>query len=156
MLAYSGYLGTFQFEGDFVEAPNVADVVAIDALVNRGGRESTMQGLVRDVTKAYVGFSASPEVIGTGNWGCGAFMGTLELKFVQQVLAASVCSPPRKLMYAAFNPAYEARCRAVHDALVRSKVTTARLWGLCVEYSALAESLRERCPPFGEFIARKC
>ena len=63
MVQYSGYLGTFQFEGDFVEAPNVAEVVAIDALVNFGGLESTMGGLVRDVTKAYIGFSASSEVV---------------------------------------------------------------------------------------------
>jgi hypothetical protein len=29
--------------------------------------------------------------IATGNWGCGAFGGHLELKFMIQLLAASVC-----------------------------------------------------------------
>ncbi|KAG0340787.1 hypothetical protein BG004_006281 [Podila humilis] len=45
-------------------------------------------------------------MIATGNWGCGAFGGHLELKFVLQWIAASVCSRfnPEQGQQASFAP----------------------------------------------------
>jgi len=69
--------------------------------------------LLREINKALVGFRVSPinasewgltrkdepvsssapryRPIATGNWGCGAFGGHLQLKFVLQWIAASMC-----------------------------------------------------------------
>ena len=57
--------------------------------------DSLKNEIIRDIHKAYVGFSLAnsdnniPKTIATGNWGCGAFKGNHELKFIQQWIAAS-------------------------------------------------------------------
>lgn len=66
--------------------------------------------VLRELNKAIVGFRRSPitssewglcrgeapsprgDLIATGNWGCGAFGGHLQLKFLIQLMAASVCA----------------------------------------------------------------
>ena len=55
----------------------------------------------RDIHKAYVGFhlinyeNQNEKTISTGNWGCGAFEGNHELKFIQQWIAASFAGVKR-------------------------------------------------------------
>jgi len=57
--------------------------------------------------KAYVGFCLPQDfekvnfAIATGNWGCGAFNGNLELKAIIQLLASSQVN--RQLVYLTFN-----------------------------------------------------
>ena len=58
--------------------------------------------ITRDMHKAYVGFILkNPEdeneekTISTGNWGCGAFGGNHQLKFLQQWIAASLAGVKR-------------------------------------------------------------
>ena len=59
--------------------------------------------------KAYVGFnlinfddndvSKLEKTIATGNWGCGAFGGDYELKFIQQLLAATYAGVDKLYYY---------------------------------------------------------
>ena len=58
--------------------------------------------IIRDIHKAYVGFNLInlygnniEKTIATGNWGCGAFGGNHELKFIQQWIAASFAGVKR-------------------------------------------------------------
>ena len=62
-------------------------VVAIDATYFRNPQlQYTISSMLRELTKAYVGFYLPEPVehlnygIATGNWGCGAFNGDRQLK----------------------------------------------------------------------------
>ena len=56
----------------------------------------------RDIKKAILGFSdTNYDIISTGNWGCGAFLGNEVLKFLIQWYAASVCN--KKINYCIHN-----------------------------------------------------
>eukprot|EP00033_Pygsuia_biforma_P004016 GCRY01004398.1.p1 GENE.GCRY01004398.1~~GCRY01004398.1.p1 ORF type:complete len:487 (-),score=81.37 GCRY01004398.1:114-1574(-) len=112
---YSGYLSTFRYQGSLFPHPSAtpspdtlplqlkdpANVIAIDAMmVSQSHAQFVFPGLVRDICKAYAGFSLSAELnkrrnvgvvsVSTGDWGCGVFNGDPALKFCQQVLAASL------------------------------------------------------------------
>lgn len=99
--SYYGYLGSFTFMS---EAPflNVTNIVAIDA-----AEHSQYEECERDINKAIVGFSnVSDKAISTGKWGCGAFGGNIELKFVQQLMAAQITG--KQLFYSSFGSDDEA------------------------------------------------
>ena len=78
-------------------------IIAIDAVVSRGffnyifDKGQIQRDIIRDIHKAYVGFNLInleeekdfEKIISTGNWGCGAFGGNHELKFIQQWISAS-------------------------------------------------------------------
>lgn len=115
----SGYAATFKFEGNALGEPGAARkggrvprVVAMDAVI-QGHEEQFDQAVIgRDVHKAFVCFqlAANPERMGvakdvpatvaTGNWGCGAFGGDHELKFVEQWIAASLAGVEELEYYA--------------------------------------------------------
>ena len=70
----------------------------------------------RDIHKAYVGFNLinyekqnEEKTIATGNWGCGAFGGNHELKFLEQWIAASL-SGVKRLDYYTFGSEKMANC----------------------------------------------
>jgi poly(ADP-ribose) glycohydrolase len=90
-------------------------IIAIDALMNIiSGGQWKMKSMLREITKAYTGFSVPYDVIcgdsdeknnygssiATGNWGCGAFGGNAKLKFVLQWVASSLAE--RSLVYCTF------------------------------------------------------
>ena len=55
----------------------------------------------RELLKAYVGFNVVEKIdIISGNWGCGAFGGDIQLKFLIQWMAASLCE--KTLIYCPF------------------------------------------------------
>ncbi|KAH3743654.1 Poly (ADP-ribose) glycohydrolase (PARG) [Pelomyxa schiedti] len=97
VIKYTGYLYSFQMAGVFsptsrkfkAEPPHI---IAIDA-VTSGQFDDDL--LIRDLNKAYIGFSGIPgstppaQTITTGGWGCGAFGGNVFLKFLQQWMAIS-------------------------------------------------------------------
>jgi poly(ADP-ribose) glycohydrolase len=85
---YSGYLDTFRFTG-FHNTREPMTVLAIDASM---GMHFERNNLLRDLSKAYVGFrSCRPSTfISTGGFGTGAFGGDHHLKFLQQTCAATV------------------------------------------------------------------
>ena len=111
---YSGYSRTFKYEGNALKDGKIIrhNIIAIDAIfdLKSGGLEKEFTK--RDLIKAYVGFNLInfkdkeiPELkktIATGNWGCGAFGGDYELKFIQQWLGATYAGV-EKLYYYTFN-----------------------------------------------------
>ena len=110
---YSGYAFSFKYEESAIkDEQNLIrhNIIAIDAVCAYSGgvdRES----IKRDLIKAYIGFNLInfddkdveklPKTISSGNWGCGAFGGDYELKFIQQWLAATYVGV-EKLYYYTF------------------------------------------------------
>uniref|UniRef100_A0A0A9DSW8 PARG catalytic Macro domain-containing protein n=1 Tax=Arundo donax TaxID=35708 RepID=A0A0A9DSW8_ARUDO len=124
---YMGYGSSFRFVGDYLDSKPFDSmgrrrtrIVAIDALDCPTMLQYEFSGLVREVNKAFCGFSdqskhqlyvklfqdsstrdncpsvSSDEYVGvsTGNWGCGAFGGNTEIKSMIQWIAASQALRP--------------------------------------------------------------
>jgi hypothetical protein len=124
--------------------PNV--IIAIDAVHFQ--RDDTWQfttdGMLREVHKALAGFQPVPgslvalapqltahpsllDSIATGNWGCGAFNGDVELKALLQWVAASVCG--RTMHYFPFdNTRVASVFPRLAAALVEKRVTAGELF----------------------------
>ncbi|KAF9285596.1 hypothetical protein BGZ68_003739 [Mortierella alpina] len=90
---YNGYARTFEWHSDHVDTTprdqlgrRKTEICAIDALPFKSQDQRLEQFseeyVLREINKAIAGFR---------NWGCGAFGGHLQLKFLIQLLAASVC-----------------------------------------------------------------
>ena len=105
---YVGYASTFRFTGDFIDMTPVdsmgrrkTEILAIDALRfhNRSSLRNQLEidTLDRELNKLYCGFVPSSITsfdtcgISTGNWGCGAFNGDVQLKFLMQLMVAASC-----------------------------------------------------------------
>ena len=96
---YDGYGWDFIYTGCAIDDKNIKKnrIIAIDAICvgSYGSYFAIKNEINRDIHKAYVGFSLAnsdnniSKTIATGNWGCGAFNGNHELKFIQQWIAAS-------------------------------------------------------------------
>jgi len=104
---YTGYSDSLQYAGNMVQNLQLdgfmrkdSMVLAIDAIdFSRTGSVKTqfkLERILREINKAYIGFWGSEletsqirKGIATGRWGCGAFGGDSQLKFVLQWLAAS-------------------------------------------------------------------
>ena len=110
---HKGYAFSLQYDGDYVdtrkdESGNITvQTVAIDAIRFVGSMNQFESGMInRELLKAFAGFyepsAEAPKTrISTGNWGCGAFNGDKQLKFVIQWIAASLCQ--RDLVYYTFD-----------------------------------------------------
>eukprot|EP00004_Rigifila_ramosa_P005464 TRINITY_DN1599_c0_g1_i7.p1 TRINITY_DN1599_c0_g1~~TRINITY_DN1599_c0_g1_i7.p1 ORF type:complete len:287 (-),score=81.81 TRINITY_DN1599_c0_g1_i7:15-875(-) len=137
---YKGYLDLFEFKslpGSPASHPQnqmPAQIVAIDAIVNFSNTQWSQQMQLRDLNKAFIGFSHSadlparegPIAVSTGNWGCGAFGGDPILKFLQQMMAAAAAG--RAVDYAAFGDrTLEAQLRTLYNRLVAHNVTVGQL-----------------------------
>jgi poly(ADP-ribose) glycohydrolase len=107
---YDGYGSTFQFKGNNRDNAEInkdlqrldVTVVAIDArnyaeTLSKKVQFKTVE-ILRELNKALVGFRGDDSAlkegkerkcIATGRWGCGAFEGDSQLKFVIQWIAAS-------------------------------------------------------------------
>lgn len=144
---YTGYASNVKFMGDYQDpSPKgySADctevllqhvVIGIDATPKTSGIAQYIDEFDRDLNKAYCGFSAPPfegEAIATGNWGCGAFGGNMQLKFLQQVLAASMAG--RTLIYYPFIRDFEDKLLPFVDWLQNNRFTVGELYLL---YKAL-------------------
>lgn len=155
---YTGYASTFQFAGRAtIPSPTEQEaslgmrnisVVAFDA-VNycQGNLQPGHQYLVpwqdRDMIKALAAFSGSPlstltcassGPIATGNWGCGAFGGDVELKLIQQWIVASFLSRP--LQYFTFgNESLCTNFAAVRACLQRAHCSVGDLYQAIIMYS---------------------
>ena len=144
--------------------------LAIDALIyDDVEQQFNMMDVGRELVKAYCAFSfpsdplipdsvvqdsrakarfnssANYEVISTGNWGCGAFRGDVQLKFVIQWIAATLAGRP--IRYFPFtDPAalgVEAFAREVRKAGVNVSTLFAMLRGFTGEFN---EVFRRRIP----------
>ena len=109
---YSGYAQSFKYEENAINEEKLIkhNIIAIDAVCSYSGGVDR-DSVLRDLIKAYVGFnlinfddkdvSKLDKTISSGNWGCGAFGGDYELKFIQQWLAATYAGV-EKLYYYTF------------------------------------------------------
>lgn len=149
--SYSGYADTFQYMGDYRDETirdnwgrKQTQLVAIDALVLKSNPlQQFSAGLrLREVNKAYCGFLCSDPgpsgafpAVATGNWGCGAFGGNVELKAVLQLMAAAKAK--RDVVYTTFRNRQFARdlCE-VHNMLTKNSCTVAQVWNFVAQYAA--------------------
>ncbi|KAG0221642.1 hypothetical protein BGX31_009664, partial [Mortierella sp. GBA43] len=117
---YNGYGYTFTWHSNHIDntprdslGRRKTEICAIDAIPFRSKdhrlRQFSRHNVLRELNKAIVGFRRSPITasewglcraeplpagateVSTGNWGCGVFGGHLQLKFLIQLMAASLC-----------------------------------------------------------------
>lgn len=75
-------------------------IVAIDA-IPKPKNQWEEAPVMREINKALVGFkSLEISSVATGNWGCGAFGGDVQLKFLLQWIACSLLK--KKMIYCTF------------------------------------------------------
>jgi len=110
---HTGYGDTLGYGGDYVdhrkdEFNNITvQTVAIDAIRFRDPMNQFEPRMVeRELLKAYAGFyekgDGKPKMkLSTGAWGCGAFHGDKQLKFIIQWIAASVAQ--RNMIFYTFD-----------------------------------------------------
>ena len=147
---YNGYGDTFKWSGDYLDETvrdewgrRLVQLVAIDAVAFRGNNEIqfTPELRRRELQKAYCGFhstcpgtSGSFAAVATGNWGCGAFGGDVQLKSLLQIMAAAKAK--RDVIYTTFGNSKLAQDLVeVHGILMDNKVTIAQLWNIIAKFS---------------------
>ena len=163
-ITYAGYLYTFRVAGltpsAFSPAPDPCTVVAIDAMVAHSpSSQFLVPALLRDLNKAYVGFSGLPphpeddgsnalNLISTGMWGCGVFNGDPTLKFCQQIMAAAVLGAD--VHYSTFGKPDVAESHTeLYQALLEHEVSVSTL------FSFLAQWDGARTDPFHDYLLRR-
>ncbi|KAJ8672540.1 hypothetical protein QAD02_003799 [Eretmocerus hayati] len=151
---YEGYSDSFKWSGDFVdETPRDSSgrlktcVVAIDALYfKQPNAQFSMGNVIRELNKAYVGFSSEVPVsdlpaIATGNWGCGAFRGDPQLKVLLQLMSAAVAG--RSMVYFTFgDTALRDSVADMYWNLIRHDVDIGRLFALISQYDEISPENR--------------
>ncbi|CAG7785072.1 unnamed protein product [Allacma fusca] len=144
---YKGYASNFEFAGDFVDcvpwnsrARKCTQIVAIDAqYVVRHTDQFHPRKLLREVNKAFIGFSISPGssnnvAVATGKWGCGAFKGDAHLKTILQLLAASQAS--RHLVLFTFGDLFlQKEVEEMYEKIKHMKIK--EVWALLEQYNKL-------------------
>lgn len=152
----SGYLDTFNFEGQAKNYNENTDnqlihgIIAIDAICNdTPNRQFQKKFYDRDINKAFIGFSAidskeiasstklDADLIFTGNWGCGVFGGNKYLKFIQQLIAASLAG--KKLDYLTFGDKELAKdFRKIYQRIKKLGLTVKNLYEIIEKFSMVA------------------
>jgi len=114
--------------------------VAIDAIVGHGMADFIRASIKQDINKVYIGLSnpkitegehsnspSSRPVFVTGNWGCGAFGGDLQLKAIEQILGASEAG--FNLIYSTYKQnEFKQQLDTFWQWLVKNKVTVGMLY----------------------------
>ncbi|CUG85448.1 poly (ADP-ribose) glycohydrolase, putative [Bodo saltans] len=151
---YTGYYHSFRYDGPCALHDDTAGqpptIVIIDALENRGNLQFEDDPFKRDVAKALMGFlgvrkvrrsphSSAEEslvpVVATGGWGCGIFCGDQTLKFLQQLIAASLAKC--KLIYCTFgSQEREHSFKMIAHRLQSRNITVATVAAWVREYMA--------------------
>eukprot|EP00741_Cyanophora_paradoxa_P013031 tig00020675_g12585.t1 len=153
---YRGYAFGLEFAGDHVDSTPMDErgnlrshIVAIDAVDWRWGvakRQYRPECMRRELRKALAGFLPWPHVpetdaaapIASGHWGCGAFLGDRQLKFLLQAMAAAEAGRP--LLYYAFGDSdFVAEAERVWGLACARLRTVGGLWGALLGYSALRD-----------------
>ena len=119
-----GYSMNFEFRGDSQGAAK-DNIVVMDAIKFNGlGEQFTERNILREVNKAFLGFSEGGQKIITGKWGCGAFKGDPQLKFLIQWMACSeagkrmkFCSFNEKSLWKAKDLTYKLRTKTVGELM---------------------------------------
>lgn len=151
----TGYARSYRFEGDYVDVRPATRIVAFDALQHPGEAQFDEPKMARECLKALVAFLNPAEAaegpvplddggsdgercaVATGNWGCGAFGGDIELKALLQWIAASLAR--RDTRYFSFGDPRIARLQEAVDRLARHHRTVGSLWRALVAYGEMRE-----------------
>ena len=143
---YKGYGFNFKYDGCLIDDNynNIKrhKIIAIDAIPAKmffSFNNDAIKEINRDIHKAFVGFNFAndnkelPKIIATGNWGCGAFNGNHELKFIQQWIAASLAKLDR-LDYYTFGDKNTINIQNYYETLKKKYKNTNDLYNalLCV------------------------
>eukprot|EP00455_Lapot_gusevi_P054377 TRINITY_DN86_c0_g2_i3.p1 TRINITY_DN86_c0_g2~~TRINITY_DN86_c0_g2_i3.p1 ORF type:complete len:486 (-),score=67.17 TRINITY_DN86_c0_g2_i3:237-1694(-) len=137
---YKGYGATLKFAGNYQDdTPRdgrnrvATAIVAIDAIVARSTNQFTSDNVWREFLKAFCGFSVEESVferpvpdIATGNWGCGAFGGSIPLKAMIQWIAASKAQ--RSVIYFPYGDRDAARLQEVVKHIISRNVSVGTLF----------------------------
>jgi len=176
---YSGYARSLQYAGDHEEnlksqskteeVEEELSIVAIDAIPfgnPRNPRQFESDQILRELNKAYIGFLPGPEEtqtsqslkpIATGNWGCGAFGGKLQLKALIQLMAVSQAG--RTMEYFIFGEHTVEGLGELAEALINKKRTVGWLSDILLGQNQRAQERKEPMlmdiPNLFQFILRK-
>lgn len=143
---HTGYSKNLQFVGNASKTDfGAVSRVAMDATRFRGDsnhmRQYSEAVILRELNKAFVAFHhehpAPGAPIATGNWGCGAFGGHIQLKSMLQWIAASACSRP--VIYYTFD---DPNCSGLEEMaryLKEKNLTAGRLFEEVKSFAAQIE-----------------
>ncbi|KAL1505737.1 hypothetical protein ABEB36_005231 [Hypothenemus hampei] len=136
---YSGYGDTFEWAGDYQDQTPYDDyrrrkteICIIDAIrFNKPKEQFQCSLIIRELNKAYVGFhtreTGNLAPVATGNWGCGAFNGSKNLKTLIQLMACSASG--RDLVYFTFGDEnLQENFYNFYLFLGYNQITIAQLW----------------------------
>lgn len=140
---YSGFRNSFKWEG-FYDHPERAtqNIIIMDASEAKDVQFKPST-IIRDLNKAYLGFSSCLGTISTGGWGTGAFGGDKTLKFLQQLCAYSVIKSNGldiKMTYSCFGDASGFdQLNAIFSALIEKKLTVGALVKLMTDFETIKD-----------------
>lgn len=150
-----GYNQTFKVKGIVPEDSQQYSVnrtlIAVDASVKLTERQQLQRRhFDRDVVKLVTGFSGMEgEKIATGNWGCGCFGGNIYIKFLQQVLAASVAGVDLVYCHSDNSAAVRRDLANIYKGLIDNGITLSEV------YNTLVDHKTDSPGDIGEFILDK-
>lgn len=153
MSGYLGYGSGVRYAGNYfdstpkglskdeTEIMTQMAVVFMDASSKTSAVSQYVGEFVRDLNKAYCGFTSVKfskpcERISSGNWTYGFNGNNMQVKFLQQVLAASQAN--KSLVYHPFGRDFEEKITPFIDWIMRNQFTVGELYGLYM-------SLIEKC-----------
>ncbi|XP_057658319.1 poly(ADP-ribose) glycohydrolase-like [Diorhabda carinulata] len=155
---YSGYGDTFVWEGPHNDLTPYDEygrrrtsISIIDATrYTKSSQQFYPSAMLRELNKAYVGFSTRDKSnlspVATGNWGCGAFNGSLYLKSLLQLMACS--GSGRNLVYYTFgNDQFRDDFYEIYTFLATNNIKIEQLWKILCGFSLSSKS-EEQLYPF--------
>eukprot|EP01018_Ginkgo_biloba_P015019 Gb_38251 [translate_table: standard] len=109
--------------------------------------ETSLERCLIDTRNLY--FLPSQQNIGiaTGNWGCGAFGGDVEVKSMLQWLAASQASRPF-VLYFTFGEEFSERLKEFSVWILQHSWTVGELWDMLIQYSSQRLQRKTHCSFF--------
>lgn len=113
---------------DYTEAARQRILIFIDASPRMSGKSQFITDFDRDLNKAYSGFTLgkfTTQSICTGNWTHSNMGNNIQLKFIQQLLAASLCN--KKLLYIP-NSGFNSSFTEFIDWLKRTNINSGTLY----------------------------
>lgn len=142
--SYEGYANSFKWAGDYTdETPRdnlkrlYTHVLALDALsFSKSWLQYDKRSVQRELVKCYCGFKSEntnikKAAIATGNWGCGAFGGDIELKFLIQMIAAAEAD--RDLIYYTFHDENVSKTLEVIQEIIQN-LDTSTVYNIIGQY----------------------
>ncbi|XP_045483285.1 poly(ADP-ribose) glycohydrolase-like [Harmonia axyridis] len=146
---YTGYSDTFKWDGNYVDVTpfdkygrRQTSISIIDATpFFRAERQYQSSAILRELNKAYVGFSCHHKEnlapVATGNWGCGAFNGDVKLKTLIQLMACNAAH--RDLVYYTFGDRdLQENLYSMYLFIASNRIKTCELWRILCRF-AVAE-----------------